>query len=301
MRYSDRPAPPDDTWCDRRQRPPRTPAVTVEVPCGSARHRVRWEDGRVTFLDHPVGGLKFEIALDKNKLSRCAKLLQALKRREIRFSGLPVIPTEIRTAIANHHHNTRLVGHGDRNTPATTSVQREICEQKMQVLTKPIVAAFAAQNLTVAASLDLTAFAGAHRFVVHIKASYNATLLTYDVTTRAWLMEDAGHLETIAQKVTDLFGKHGEHCRVCGFMPSAWSGRYEQQARFRSHVHTKRHIRAILTAIDAARRACGLLPPLPEPSEIPAAAPPLSPPKARSPRRPRTPARQIGLPLPQFL
>ena len=86
MGYSDRPAPPDDTWCDRRQRPPRTPAVTVEVPCGSARHRVRWEDGRVTFLDHPMGGLKFEIALDKTKLSRCAKLLQALKRKEIRFS-----------------------------------------------------------------------------------------------------------------------------------------------------------------------------------------------------------------------
>jgi len=255
----------------------------------------------VTFLDHPMGGLKFEIALDKTKLSRCAKLLQALKRKEIRFSRLPVIPAAIRDAIEARQHTTRLIGHGDRYAVSAPTVQREICEQKMQALTTPIVAAFATQNLTVEASLDHTALAAAHRFVIHIRANYNATLLTYDTTTRAWLLEDARHLETIAQNVTPLFGKHGEHCRVCGFMPSAWSGRYEQQARFRSHVHTKRHIRAILTAIDAARRACGLLPPLPEPSEIPAAVPPLSPPKARSPRRPRTPARQIGLPLPQFL
>jgi hypothetical protein len=71
------------------------PPVTARVSCGSARHRLRWENGQLTAADHPEGESELVLAALGGEAPGCITMIQAWNSQA---DNLDVLATGPRTA-----------------------------------------------------------------------------------------------------------------------------------------------------------------------------------------------------------
>jgi hypothetical protein len=68
------------------------PPADAQVSCGDAAHRLRWEDGRLTALDHPDAEGELVLAALGGDRSRCVDLVESWGRRSDDLEVLAVGP-----------------------------------------------------------------------------------------------------------------------------------------------------------------------------------------------------------------
>jgi hypothetical protein len=68
------------------------PPALAQVPCGAAAHHLRWEDGRLTALDHPDAEAELVLAALGGDRSRCVDLIESWGRHGDDLQVLAVGP-----------------------------------------------------------------------------------------------------------------------------------------------------------------------------------------------------------------
>jgi hypothetical protein len=82
--------------------------VEARVRCGGSLHRIRWEAGRITALDHGVTDLRFRQALET--ACRCAVVLEAIRKRNTTHN----VPAILWRAHQDYYQHRTSLGHGVR-------------------------------------------------------------------------------------------------------------------------------------------------------------------------------------------
>jgi hypothetical protein len=223
-----------------RQPAPPSPFL-VTLRCRGKDHRVHFTEGRLTFLDHPVEDLNFELAMQKTTLSRCARFLAAIRAARATGRFGTIVPAPIQTAITNRWNRRLDQGHGDRRQDTRETFQNTILAQRAERLSRPVLHALMCEGFQVTHTLDSDALEH-HRFLVQIAAD-KTLLLSLEGWPGHWQAPDPPLLKEAIYENAALFGNAWE-CNLC----KLGTGLRSDRRRLTHHFTTPRHYRKAVAA-----------------------------------------------------
>jgi hypothetical protein len=204
----------DDARTSVIDRQPHAP-ILITLPCQGESHRIRWDRGRVQFLDHALPALKLELALEVDRRTACGEVLYTLRTAdgEVPDAADPLFN-------ANDKRRSIRGSYGRGARPAYPGfLQYTLCQAIASRIAAPMLAALEAEGLRA----DLVVDQGAaeereFRFKLQTPDTQQR-LLSFRLDTHAWTAASHQELHRIARErsmsLTAGTWTDGSRCRVC--------------------------------------------------------------------------------------